>query len=168
MHFCTLTQRAVFPVHYNGSPQRQQISSTRLPFASLVQPVKYRFSHLRLTHNGLLNLCARSSAEILLDHCNDQNGAIDQGEHHDDLVELSVKNETVEVGDRRRDDLADRSLVQQMKEIVMFSGPATGLWICAPLMSLIDTAVIGQGSSIELAALGKSNAYVYVHTNTHQ
>jgi hypothetical protein len=27
-------------------------------------------------------------------------------------------------------------------------------WICGPLMSLIDTVVIGQGSSIELAALG--------------
>lgn len=41
-----------------------------------------------------------------------------------------------------------------MVEIVKFSGPATALWICGPLMSLIDTAVIGQGSSIELAALG--------------
>ncbi|GAU49096.1 hypothetical protein TSUD_90470 [Trifolium subterraneum] len=41
-----------------------------------------------------------------------------------------------------------------MKEIIKFTGPATGLWICGPLMSLIDTAVIGQGSSIELAALG--------------
>ncbi|XP_062168613.1 protein DETOXIFICATION 46, chloroplastic-like [Alnus glutinosa] len=27
-------------------------------------------------------------------------------------------------------------------------------WICGPLMSLIDTTVIGQGSSIELATLG--------------
>lgn len=36
----------------------------------------------------------------------------------------------------------------------MFAGPATGLWICGPLMSLIDTIVIGQGSSIQLAALG--------------
>nr|AYM55855.1 enhanced disease susceptibility 5 [Camptotheca acuminata] len=42
----------------------------------------------------------------------------------------------------------------QMIEIVKFSGPAVGLWICGPLMSLIDTVVIGQGSSIELAALG--------------
>uniref|UniRef100_A0A803LPC7 Protein DETOXIFICATION n=1 Tax=Chenopodium quinoa TaxID=63459 RepID=A0A803LPC7_CHEQI len=46
------------------------------------------------------------------------------------------------------------SLWNQMIEIIKFSGPATGLWICGPLMSLIDTAVIGQGSSIELAALG--------------
>lgn len=48
----------------------------------------------------------------------------------------------------------NESLIAQMVEIVKFSGPAVGLWICGPLMSLIDTAVIGQGSSIELAALG--------------
>ncbi|TKY67612.1 MATE efflux family protein 4 [Spatholobus suberectus] len=42
----------------------------------------------------------------------------------------------------------------QMKEIVTFTGPAMGLWLCDPLMSLIDTAVVGQGSSTELAALG--------------
>lgn len=46
------------------------------------------------------------------------------------------------------------SILKQMKDIVMFAGPATGLWICGPLMSLIDTMVIGQGSSLELAALG--------------
>lgn len=46
------------------------------------------------------------------------------------------------------------SLWNQVTEIVKFSGPAVGLWICGPLMSLIDTAVVGQGSSIELAALG--------------
>ncbi|MBA0683045.1 hypothetical protein Goari_024722 [Gossypium aridum] len=50
--------------------------------------------------------------------------------------------------------LGTQSLWSQIKEMVMFTGPATGLWICGPLMSLIDTAVIGQGSSIELAALG--------------
>ncbi|KAL2925487.1 Protein DETOXIFICATION 46 chloroplastic [Bienertia sinuspersici] len=47
-----------------------------------------------------------------------------------------------------------QSTWDQIVEIVKFSGPATGLWICGPLMSLIDTAVIGQSSSIELAALG--------------
>ncbi|OIV99512.1 hypothetical protein TanjilG_17322 [Lupinus angustifolius] len=51
-------------------------------------------------------------------------------------------------------ELTEQSIWNQMKEIVMFTGPATGLWICGPLMSLIDTAVIGQGSSIQLAALG--------------
>ncbi|GAB2291764.1 Protein DETOXIFICATION 46, chloroplastic [Dionaea muscipula] len=52
------------------------------------------------------------------------------------------------------EELADRSILNQIVEIVKFSGPATGLWICGPLMSLIDTAVIGQSSSTELAALG--------------
>ncbi|XP_078446130.1 MATE efflux family protein isoform X2 [Wolffia australiana] len=47
-----------------------------------------------------------------------------------------------------------KSLWGQMTEIAAFAGPATGLWVCGPLMSLIDTMVIGQGSSVELAALG--------------
>ncbi|KAF9610045.1 hypothetical protein IFM89_019773 [Coptis chinensis] len=42
----------------------------------------------------------------------------------------------------------------EIKEIGLFAGRAVGLWICGPLMSLIDTVVIGQGSSLELAALG--------------
>lgn len=61
----------------------------------------------------------------------------------------------VEVVDSKREELVEQSIWKQMKDIVMFSGPATGLWICGPLMSLISTAVIGQGSSTELAALGK-------------
>ncbi|KAF7810840.1 protein DETOXIFICATION 46, chloroplastic-like [Senna tora] len=58
------------------------------------------------------------------------------------------------VGKFEKQQLADQSIWDQIKEIVMFTAPATGLWICGPLMSLIDTAVIGQGSSVELAALG--------------
>ncbi|KAJ8767182.1 hypothetical protein K2173_013579 [Erythroxylum novogranatense] len=54
----------------------------------------------------------------------------------------------------KRNGLENRSIWDQIKEIVIFTGPATGLWLCGPLMSLIDTAVIGQCSSIELAALG--------------
>jgi hypothetical protein len=56
-------------------------------------------------------------------------------------------------------ELANQGIWIQMKEIIKFTGPATGLWICGPLMSLIDTAVIGQGSSIELAALGTIDFY---------
>ncbi|GKV24121.1 hypothetical protein SLEP1_g33772 [Rubroshorea leprosula] len=68
------------------------------------------------------------------------------------MVECEKDEE--EVVEVKREELAGQSLWSQMKEILMFTGPATGLWICGPLMSLIDTAVIGQGSSIELAALG--------------
>lgn len=71
------------------------------------------------------------------------------------MTELVQEVAEVEVEEVKKiDDLADQSIWGQMKEIVMFTGPAAGLWICGPLMSLIDTAVIGQGSSVELAALG--------------
>ncbi|KAL9259731.1 DETOXIFICATION 46, chloroplastic-like protein [Drosera capensis] len=68
----------------------------------------------------------------------------------DEEEENSVMFEVSE----EEEELVDRSLWSQIVEIVKFSGPATGLWICGPLMSLIDTAVIGQSSSTELAALG--------------
>ncbi|KAK3152013.1 hypothetical protein QOZ80_2BG0153220 [Eleusine coracana subsp. coracana] len=47
----------------------------------------------------------------------------------------------------------------QVQDIVAFAGPALGLWICGPLMSLIDTMVIGQTSSIQLAALGPGTVF---------
>ncbi|WOK98205.1 protein DETOXIFICATION 46, chloroplastic [Canna indica] len=51
------------------------------------------------------------------------------------------------------------SIWKQMKEIAEFAGPALGLWICSPLMSLIDTMVVGQGSSLELAAMGPGTVF---------
>jgi Na+-driven multidrug efflux pump len=49
---------------------------------------------------------------------------------------------------------ADAGIWEQVRDVVVFAGPALGLWICGPLMSLIDTMVIGQTSSLQLAALG--------------
>ncbi|GLT30638.1 hypothetical protein SLA2020_054290 [Shorea laevis] len=68
-----------------------------------------------------------------------------------ETVECEKQDNVVEV---KREELVDQSVWGQMKEILMFTGPATGLWICGPLMSLTHTAIIGQGSSLELAALG--------------
>ena len=65
-----------------------------------------------------------------------------------------ISSETPEMMETTSGSLANQGLWEQMVEIIKFSGPATGIWICGPLMSLIDTAVIGQGSSLELAALG--------------
>uniref|UniRef100_A0A3B6NLB9 Protein DETOXIFICATION n=1 Tax=Triticum aestivum TaxID=4565 RepID=A0A3B6NLB9_WHEAT len=47
----------------------------------------------------------------------------------------------------------------QVRDVVVFAGPALGLWICGPLMSLIDTMVIGQTSSLQLAALGPGTVF---------
>ncbi|GLU02841.1 hypothetical protein SLE2022_200760 [Rubroshorea leprosula] len=73
------------------------------------------------------------------------------------VSEVEKEEKVIEV--KKRTELANQSIWSQMKEIMMFSGPATGLWICAPLMSLISTAVVGQGSSTELAALGPGTVF---------
>ncbi|RDX75154.1 Protein DETOXIFICATION 46, chloroplastic [Mucuna pruriens] len=77
-----------------------------------------------------------------------------QGEGHiSEVFQEEDKDEEI-LSQGEKKELAKQGIWNQIKEIVMFTGPATGLWICGPLMSLIDTAVIGQRSSIELAALG--------------
>jgi Na+-driven multidrug efflux pump len=64
-----------------------------------------------------------------------------------DGAELEVREEEAVVA-------PDAGIWEQVRDVVVFAGPALGLWICGPLMSLIDTMVIGQTSSLQLAALG--------------
>ncbi|CAK8576615.1 unnamed protein product [Lathyrus sativus] len=70
------------------------------------------------------------------------------------LTARVIRSQEQNCESEHEDELAEESVWIQMKEIVKFTGPAIGLWLCDPLMSLIDTAVVGQGSSTELAALG--------------
>ncbi|RVW93330.1 Protein detoxification 46, chloroplastic [Vitis vinifera] len=107
----------------------------------------------------LTALCKSSSQEVLgetqdVASENGGNGALVSSFEEEDVGEGEEEAVEVVVGSKRKEFAADQSILNQMKKIVMFSGPATALWICGPLMSLIDTAVIGQGSSLELAALG--------------
>jgi len=55
-----------------------------------------------------------------------------------------------------------KSVLEQMWDIIVFAGPALGIWLSGPIMSLIDTSVIGQSSSLELAALGKLPISLYL------
>lgn len=55
---------------------------------------------------------------------------------------------------REDEELQSKGIWQQMKDIVGFAGPALGIWLSPHIMSLINTAVIGNCSSLELAALG--------------
>lgn len=82
-------------------------------------------------------------------------------EEKDENVSVVKKTQfSEEIPENSRDELSENdSLWIQMMEIAKFSGPAVGLWVCGPLMSLIDTAVIGQSSSIELAALGPGTVF---------
>lgn len=52
------------------------------------------------------------------------------------------------------DGIEGKNFFEQLREIVAFAGPALGIWLSGPIMSLIDTSVIGNSSSLELAALG--------------
>ncbi|KDP41730.1 hypothetical protein JCGZ_26748 [Jatropha curcas] len=95
----------------------------------------------------LVTPCISKSQELVDNHTVSEN-------------DVSVASDSLSFGNEKEGEdvkiegLESQSLWQQIKEIIMFTAPATGLWICGPLMSLIDTAVIGQGSSLELAALG--------------
>ncbi|KAG6762895.1 hypothetical protein POTOM_033422 [Populus tomentosa] len=106
------------------------------------------------SHSSLLHLVIKPRSRLLAP-CNSPahesaNSSVTENESSTDSISEFIEETGIEVN---REGLGNQSMWEQMKEIVMFTGPATGLWICGPLMSLIDTAVIGQGSSIELAAL---------------
>lgn len=107
------------------------------------------------SHSSLLHLVIKPRSRLLAP-CNSPahesaNSSVTENESSTDSISEFIEETGIDVN---REGLENQSMWEQMKEIVMFTGPATGLWICGPLMSLIDTAVIGQGSSIELAALG--------------
>ncbi|KAK6916623.1 Multi antimicrobial extrusion protein [Dillenia turbinata] len=112
-----------------------------------------RFS-LRKNGNRLKRFCLSPSREILQEETHEPE-SISPVNENGSAVSVSLPSSEEKIVEEERVEFnANDSIWGQMKEIMMFSGPATGLWICGPLMSLIDTAVIGQGSSIELAALG--------------
>ncbi|OMO74385.1 Multi antimicrobial extrusion protein [Corchorus capsularis] len=94
--------------------------------------------------SNLKSYCISPSQELSFESNEALVGEKNEEETEEEETRVEIKGEG----------LANQSIWNQIKEIVKFTGPATGLWICGPLMSLIDTAVIGQGSSIELAALG--------------
>ncbi|KAL8556186.1 hypothetical protein ACS0TY_003830 [Phlomoides rotata] len=94
-------------------------------------------------------------------------------ETEESIVVVDKPHLSGETSENNIDGFVDNdSLWNQILEIAKFSGPAVGLWICGPLMSLIDTAVIGQGSSTELAALGPgtvfcdNTSYVFMFLST--
>jgi len=69
-------------------------------------------------------------------------------------AEASAVARAAEDGGDGGEEAAGAGIWEQVRDIVVFAGPALGLWICGPLMSLIDTMVIGQTSALQLAALG--------------
>ncbi|XP_016494474.1 protein DETOXIFICATION 46, chloroplastic isoform X1 [Nicotiana tabacum] len=101
--------------------------------------------------------------KLIITCCSTPSQEFTDVETSDSVSAIKVGNEQVEkiqvLESSGREFSANESIWTQMVEIAKFSGPAVGLWLCGPLMSLIDTAVVGQGSSIELAALGPGTVF---------
>uniref|UniRef100_A0A1J3D2P6 Protein DETOXIFICATION n=1 Tax=Noccaea caerulescens TaxID=107243 RepID=A0A1J3D2P6_NOCCA len=140
---CKLLTVTVSSISSNPKlPFRSSITlrSCKPPFPSFRSSV---FGADSLKLNRFIRNCSIPSQEIVVD-----------GGSGIELVGGDANDVSISPVEMKKDDLANQSIWGQMKEMVMFTGPAAGLWLCGPLMSLIDTAVIGQGSSLELAALG--------------
>ncbi|GMI74491.1 EDS5 HOMOLOGUE [Hibiscus trionum] len=141
----TLTQPPLIPLQNpNLKPSPPSIHCPKRP----------TFSSLPFHRSFLLSFSLNFTPRNQTRHCIGPSQELNS-ETSADSVEEANGEQKVEISrENKADGLVNQSIWMQMKEIVMFTGPATGLWLCGPLMSLIDTAVIGQGSSVELAALG--------------
>ena len=147
----TLTRPSLTPLqnpNNKSSPsiiflKRPSNFSTRRFHRSLLLSCSRNFT-ARIQSRRSKSYCINPSQELNYE----KNEALDEEENEDDEEEEETRVEIKGEG------LANQSIWNQIKEIVMFTAPATGLWICGPLLSLIDTAIIGQRSSVELAALG--------------
>ncbi|KAA8546029.1 hypothetical protein F0562_020520 [Nyssa sinensis] len=129
-------------------PSSQRIRNARIPSSLRISP----YDHRRIR---LIPACISSSQEIFSEAPEILSNNDESIAPVSSIEEEEETTETAEVVAPKREEFAaNQSIWNQVLEILKFSGPATGLWICGPLMSLIDTAVIGQGSSLELAALG--------------
>ncbi|KAG8368186.1 hypothetical protein BUALT_Bualt15G0018900 [Buddleja alternifolia] len=134
-----------------------------------LQILNRKFNRNLIVHKPTLRLLKLTNNPIFISNCISPSNEITEA-----IAEISPieeeKEEKVfvveqtqlfeEISDNNIEEFSENdSLWSQTMEIAKFSGPAVGLWICGPLMSLIDTAVIGQGSSIELAALGPGTVF---------
>ncbi|KAG2705806.1 hypothetical protein I3760_05G072600 [Carya illinoinensis] len=133
----------------------KQLLSRRVPNSITLPSI--RFSPVNTRRNRTLIACISSHSHELLE--DKFEGTSEDDGNVPTVLSSSTEEVVAEVVASKRQELASQSIWNQMKEIVMFSGPATGLWICGPLMSLISTAVIGRGSSTELAALGPGTVF---------
>lgn len=114
-------------------------------------PLSFRISPLENRHCKLVRSLATNGEGV---SGSSPDAPSEDGSFSELVSRLGDEEEAREVVGSKRQALENQSIWSRIKEIVTFSGPATGLWICAPLMSLISTAVVGRGSSTELAALG--------------
>lgn len=158
MQVQTLVHHSVSPTTTHLKLLSQSLTSlnkSSFRFQPSLLPSKLCILTPKHSHNRFITPCIGSSQELV----DDNEELASESGGNNSFVSLSKEEEEEEAVEAKTDGLANQSLWNQIKEIMMFTGPATGIWISGPLMSLIDTAVIGQGSSLELAALGTSSRF---------
>ncbi|KAF3681765.1 MATE efflux family protein 4, chloroplastic [Capsicum annuum] len=158
MNLQTLTCKSHIPIKIpKFNPNfHVDFSSTRLRTCR-VAPLTRMSNHRK----RIITACVNHSQEITVNLENlNSNSCIGDEAYEEKVGEVTVREEISVVDSNGKGNFSgNESIWAQVVEIVKFSGPAVGLWLCGPLMSLIDTAVIGQGSSIELAALGPGTVF---------
>ena len=63
-----------------------------------------------------------------------------------DMINMHQQNNNSTVPKTKNDDDDDRSNVLEapnVKKIILFAIPAIGIWLCGPILSLIDTSAVG-------------------------
>ncbi|KAI9128350.1 hypothetical protein K1719_001343 [Acacia pycnantha] len=153
MQFKSLSLPSPIPLR---NPNFRRFSQSSLHFNFSGFPLSFRSSPLQIRNCKLLRSLIKNGDGV--------SGRNPEGRSKCNCSSESVswsedEEEAVDVGVSKSQALTNQSILSQIKEIIMFSGPATGLWICAPLMSLISTAIVGRGSSTELAALGPGTVF---------
>ncbi|KAK4740225.1 hypothetical protein R3W88_003922 [Solanum pinnatisectum] len=149
MNLQTLIYKSDIP---NQIPKMNlNFSSTRLQNCQ-VTPLNRICKHRK----QIITACLKQKIPVKLENLNPDSCISDEQQ----VKAVTVGEEIPVVNSNGKEEFSgNESIWDQMVEIVKFSGPAVGLWLCGPLMSLIDTAVVGQGSSIELAALGPGTVF---------
>lgn len=160
LNFLKKMQVKTFANHFVSSPNsRLKLLSQSLTSCSKTFLISTTLQwHSSLLPSGLCVFAPKDHRKRFITTCiSSSQEFASENDISNTSVSLSEEKEEEKAVEVKTEGLADQSIWNQIKEIMKFTGPATGLWICGPLMSLIDTAVIGQGSSLELAALGTSS-----------
>ncbi|XP_049352046.1 protein DETOXIFICATION 46, chloroplastic-like [Solanum verrucosum] len=149
MNLQTLIYKSHIP---NQIPKMNlNFSSTRLQNCQ-VTPLNRICKHRK----QIITACLKQKIPVKLENLNPDSCISDEQQ----VKAVTLGEEIPVVNSNGKEEFSgNESIWDQMVEIVKFSGPTVGLWLCGPLMSLIDTAVVGQGSSIELAALGPGTVF---------
>ena len=71
--------------------------------------------------------------------------------HKRDLTNESIENVTPS---------PQTAKVTSIAELLAFTLPTMAIWLCDPILSLLDTAMVGLTSTIELAAISPASVYV--------